>query len=177
MAADRSLIDVAKKEGRVNRYTTPIVDRFARPAAEAFGKKYGIHVDYVRADPIDIVLRLSNEGKAGISRRMSSTEPRPRRASRRRGQCSNGYRIPPRSAGTICRPRAWLGVGDFVIGSAQSEKNVRPDEGKHDIFQRSAGLRHARTPIDNLRPRFRLARNARAGQSEAGIGGYLGNVG
>ena len=65
LAADQALIDAAKKEGRVTWYTTQIVDQFARPAAEAFQKKYGIKVDYVRADPIDIVLRISNESKAG----------------------------------------------------------------------------------------------------------------
>ena len=65
MAADQSLIDAAKKEGHVTWYTTQIVDQLARPAAEAFEKKYGIHVDYVRADPIDIVLRVTSEAKAG----------------------------------------------------------------------------------------------------------------
>ena len=65
MAADQSLIDAAKKEGHVTWYTTQIVDQLARPAAEAFEKKYGIHVDYVRADPIDIVLRITTEAKAG----------------------------------------------------------------------------------------------------------------
>jgi iron(III) transport system substrate-binding protein len=65
VAADQSLIDAAKKEGHVTWYTTQIVDQLARPAAEAFEKKYGIHVDYVRADPIDIVLRVTSEAKAG----------------------------------------------------------------------------------------------------------------
>ncbi len=65
VAADQNLIDAAKKEGSVTWYTTQIVDQFARPAAEAFEKKYGIHVDYVRADPIDIVLRVTTEAKAG----------------------------------------------------------------------------------------------------------------
>ncbi|HWG04934.1 MAG TPA: extracellular solute-binding protein [Beijerinckiaceae bacterium] len=65
VAADQGLIDAAKKEGSVTWYTTQIVDQFARPAAEAFEKKYGIHVDYVRADPIDIVLRVTTEAKAG----------------------------------------------------------------------------------------------------------------
>ncbi|HWG04321.1 MAG TPA: hypothetical protein VG271_04840, partial [Beijerinckiaceae bacterium] len=64
-AADQALVDAAKKEGHVTWYTTLIVDQFARPAAAAFEKKYGIHVDYVRADPTDIALRIVNEGKAG----------------------------------------------------------------------------------------------------------------
>jgi iron(III) transport system substrate-binding protein len=36
-----------------------------RPAADAFQKKYGIRVDYVRADPGDIAIRVAAEGKAG----------------------------------------------------------------------------------------------------------------
>jgi len=64
-AADQALIDAAKKEGHVTWYTTLIVDQFARPAAEAFEKKYGIKVDYIRAGVTDIALRIVAEGKAG----------------------------------------------------------------------------------------------------------------
>jgi len=64
-AADAALIAAARKEGHVVWYTTLIINQFARPAAEAFEKKYGIKVDYVRADPTAIALRLVNESKAG----------------------------------------------------------------------------------------------------------------
>ena len=64
-AADRALVEAAQKEGQVTWYTTQIVDQFARPAAAAFERKYGIHVNYVRADTIDIILRISTEAKAG----------------------------------------------------------------------------------------------------------------
>jgi iron(III) transport system substrate-binding protein len=64
-AADQALIDAAKKEGRVTWYTSLIVDQFARPAAAAFEKKYGIEVEYTRADVSDIALRITNESKAG----------------------------------------------------------------------------------------------------------------
>ena len=65
LAQDAALVEAAKKEGRVTWYTTQIIDQFARPAAAAFEKKYGIKVDYNRADNNDVVLRLINEGKAG----------------------------------------------------------------------------------------------------------------
>ena len=65
LAADQSLIDAAKKEGTVTWYTTQIVNQFARPAADLFEKKYGVKVNYIRADAADIVLRVSNEAKAG----------------------------------------------------------------------------------------------------------------
>ncbi len=64
-AADDALIAAAQKEGHVTWYTTQIVDQFAAPAAKAFEKKYGIKVDYVRADPNSLVLRIWNEAKAG----------------------------------------------------------------------------------------------------------------
>ncbi len=64
-AADQSLVDAAKKEGAVTWYTTQIVNQFARPAAEIFEKKYGVKVNYARSDATDIILRVSNEAKAG----------------------------------------------------------------------------------------------------------------
>jgi ABC-type Fe3+ transport system substrate-binding protein len=64
-AADQALIDAAKKEGQVTWYTTFIVNQVSRPVAEAFQKKYGIKVNYVRANADDIVLRAENEAKAG----------------------------------------------------------------------------------------------------------------
>ena len=54
-----------QKEGSLTWYTTQIVDQFARPAALAFEKKYGIRVNYVRADPAEIVIRIGVEAKAG----------------------------------------------------------------------------------------------------------------
>jgi iron(III) transport system substrate-binding protein len=64
-AQDAALIAAAKKEGQLTWYTTQIVNQFARPAAEAFQKKYGIRVNYIRADSNEVTLRLRNEGKAG----------------------------------------------------------------------------------------------------------------
>lgn len=64
-AADDTLIAAAKKEGQLTWYTTQIVDQFAKPAAEAFQKKYGIRVAYIRSDSVDMTLRLISEGKAG----------------------------------------------------------------------------------------------------------------
>ena len=64
-AADQALIDAAKKEGTVTWYTTLIVNQMTRPVVDAFEKKYGIKVEYIRADSQDIVLRVQNEAKAG----------------------------------------------------------------------------------------------------------------
>jgi ABC-type Fe3+ transport system substrate-binding protein len=65
VAADQATIDAAKKEGSVTWYTTAIVDQFVRPMVDAFQKKYGVEVTYVRANAAEIALRVVNEGKAG----------------------------------------------------------------------------------------------------------------
>lgn len=64
-AADEALIQAAKKEGSVTWYTTLIVNQMARPAVDAFQKKYGIKVNYVRADTNVSIVRIQNEAQAG----------------------------------------------------------------------------------------------------------------
>jgi ABC-type Fe3+ transport system substrate-binding protein len=65
LAADQSLIDAAKREGRVTWYTTLVIDQFVRPLSEAFESKYGIKVEYVRSTSNEVILRITNEAKAG----------------------------------------------------------------------------------------------------------------
>ena len=67
-AADEALINAAKKEGQVVWYTTQIITQFVRPAAEAFQKKYGIKVNFLRGDSVETAVRLLNEGRAGKGR-------------------------------------------------------------------------------------------------------------
>ena len=64
-AADPALIAAAQKEGRVSWYTTQIVNQIVRPTASAFEKKYGIKVDFVRANAVELSLRVATEAKAG----------------------------------------------------------------------------------------------------------------
>ena len=63
-AADAALVEAAKKEGHVTWYTVQIVDQIVRPIVSGFERKYGIHVDYVRANSAQLAVRLSNEAKA-----------------------------------------------------------------------------------------------------------------
>ena len=64
-SADQALIDAAKKEGSVTWYTVQIVNQIVLPLAQAFEKKYGINVNYVRANSDEVVLRVVNEAAAG----------------------------------------------------------------------------------------------------------------
>ena len=64
-AADAALIEAAKKEGKVTWYTVQIVDQIVRPIIAGFQRKYGIQVEYVRANSIELAIRLSNEAKGG----------------------------------------------------------------------------------------------------------------
>lgn len=65
LALDQALIDAAKKEREVVWYTTLIVNQLARPMADAFEKRYGIKVRYVRANASDTALKIINEARAG----------------------------------------------------------------------------------------------------------------
>ena len=64
-AATAELIEAARREGSVTWYTTQTITQLVRPLAEAFQKKYGIRLDYVRANSVDVVMRVENEAKAG----------------------------------------------------------------------------------------------------------------
>ena len=63
--ASPDLIAKAKQEGRVVYYTDLIVDQIVRPLVEAFETKYGIKVDYSRADSQDNMLKILGEHQAG----------------------------------------------------------------------------------------------------------------
>jgi iron(III) transport system substrate-binding protein len=65
IAADDTMIAAAKKEGQVVWYTTQIINQLAQPAADAFAKKYGVKVSPIRSDTSEIVLRITNEARAG----------------------------------------------------------------------------------------------------------------
>jgi iron(III) transport system substrate-binding protein len=64
-AADAALIAAAQKEGHVTWYTTQITNQFGRPAMDAFQKRYGIRVSFIRADSIELAVRMVNEAQAG----------------------------------------------------------------------------------------------------------------
>ena len=64
-AADAALIAAAQREGEVTTwYTTQIVNQFGRPAMDAFQRRYGIRVNFVRADSVELAARLLSEVQA-----------------------------------------------------------------------------------------------------------------
>jgi len=64
-AADPALIAAAQKEGQVTWYTTQITNQIGRPTMDAFQKKYGVRVNFIRADSVELAVRMANEAKAG----------------------------------------------------------------------------------------------------------------
>src|ERR1700751_477494 len=65
-AADPTLIEAARKEGKVVWYTTLIVNQAIRPLKAAFEKKYpGIELQYARADETPTAAKILEEGVAG----------------------------------------------------------------------------------------------------------------
>jgi hypothetical protein len=64
-AAEPSLVDAAKQEGRLVWYTTLVVGQIVRPIIKAFEAKYpGIKVDFVPAPWQETSLRIINEARA-----------------------------------------------------------------------------------------------------------------
>ena len=61
---DPTVVEAAKKEGRVSLYTPLIVDQVVRPLAAAFREKYGIQVDFSRMDSNLVILKLLQEYRA-----------------------------------------------------------------------------------------------------------------
>jgi ABC-type Fe3+ transport system substrate-binding protein len=64
-AADAALIEAAKKEGQVVWYTTLVVNQIVRPLKEAFEKKYGVTLQFTRADDLVTAQKILAEGQAG----------------------------------------------------------------------------------------------------------------
>jgi ABC-type Fe3+ transport system substrate-binding protein len=63
---DPKLVEAAKKEGEVVWYTTLIVDQIVRPLIKSFQSYVpGIDVKYVRADGLQLAVRMTNEIRAG----------------------------------------------------------------------------------------------------------------
>ena len=64
-AADAALIAAAKQEKQVVWYTVQTIPQLVRPLVDAFEKKYGVAVNYVRANSSDVALRIEQEAKGG----------------------------------------------------------------------------------------------------------------
>jgi ABC-type Fe3+ transport system substrate-binding protein len=63
--ADPGLLAKAKAEGKLVYYTDLIIDQIVRPLVAAFEAKYGVKVEYSRADSQDTIIKLLGEHKAG----------------------------------------------------------------------------------------------------------------
>ena len=63
-----SLVAKAKQEGKVVFYTDMIIDQIVRPLVAGFEAKYGIKVEYARADSQANLLKIMGEHKAGAVR-------------------------------------------------------------------------------------------------------------
>ena len=120
-AADAALIAAAKKEGEVTWYTTQIITQFGRPAVDAFQKKYGIRVNCVRGDSVELAVRMLNEGQgrphAGRRVRRHRDRGRP---SRRPASPSSGCPTPPSDG------RRNIGIARAIGSPPTSTSTRRP---------------------------------------------------
>jgi iron(III) transport system substrate-binding protein len=63
---DPALLAAAQKEGEIVYYTTQIVDQIVRPLIKAFViSAPGVQIKYVRGNGTSLVVRLTNEARAG----------------------------------------------------------------------------------------------------------------
>ena len=126
LAADQALIDAARREGVVNWYTVQIVDQLARPAAAAFEKKYGVKADFVRGEPNEIVLRITNESKAGQIRADvfdgTTTAPLLKKAGlAMKWQPDSAKRLPPQY---LDREGYWTATNLYVLTAGYNTELV-----------------------------------------------------
>ena len=129
-AQDEQLVARAKAEGRILWYTAQIVDQLARPTAQAFEKKYGIRVEYVRADSSVIALRIANEAKAGRNVADvfdgSSTVP----YLKKEGLVAqwvppSASRLPDRY---VDKEKYWVAINEFVFTPAFNSTLIKANE-------------------------------------------------
>lgn len=59
------LVAKAKAEGKLVYYTDLIIDQIVRPMVTAFEAKYGVKVEYSRADSQDTIIKVLGEHRAG----------------------------------------------------------------------------------------------------------------
>ena len=164
-AADQALIDAAKKEGAVTWYTTLIVNQMARPAVEAFEKKYGIKVEYIRAESQDIVLRVRNEAQAGKVRADIfdgiTGAPLFKRENLLEKWLPDAARTLP--ADYVDRDGYWTGASLYLQTYSYNTDLVRREDAP-------------RTLDDLLAPKWKGQMAIGGSTSTTGIGGFVGHV-
>ena len=164
-AADQALIDAAKKEGSVTWYTTLIVNQMARPATDAFEKKYGIKVNYVRNDSTDIMLRVLNEAKTGkvladIYDGVSGVGVYRRENLLEQWRPDAVKILPP---AYYDKEGYWTGVSLYLQSFSYNTDNVKKGT-------------EPKTLDDLLDPKWKGQMAIGASQSSTGVGGFVGHV-
>ena len=124
---DPKLLEAATKEGEVVLYTTHIVDQIVRPLIKAFqGYAPGVQVKYVRADGLALVVRLTNESRAGRVQADAWSMVDGVGALLQSGIAAP-YEIPNASglpAGLVDRDRRWVATNTGVRSAAYNTQIV-----------------------------------------------------
>jgi len=103
-------LDRGCPEGRAGDLVhDPDRHQFGRPAMDAFQKRYGIRVNFVRADSIELAARMLNEAQAGRPQADVFDGTRRRPPSREPASPSSGCPIAPGSGQGILGFRGILG--------------------------------------------------------------------
>jgi ABC-type Fe3+ transport system substrate-binding protein len=129
-AADAALIEAAKKEGSAVWYTTQIIDPLVLAVAAGFQKKYGVKLDYVRANSNEIALRLIEEGKAGSVKADVYDGTTTAEVLKKAGLALKWL---PDSAKTYTAEHRdpdgyWVATNDYLITAAFNTNMIKPGE-------------------------------------------------
>jgi ABC-type Fe3+ transport system, periplasmic component len=160
----QDVIDAARAEGEVVWYTDLIVDQLVRPMVEAFQDTYGVQVSYVRGDSQDIVLRVTNEYRAGNVIADICTMTSEIHILRQAGAIE-AYEVPNASAlpdQYRDADRFWMATNRYVLTPAVNTDLVAEDE-------------RPRSYQDLLDPRWQ-GRIAWKPNDMSGAPGFIGNV-
>jgi iron(III) transport system substrate-binding protein len=164
-AADQALIDAAKKDGEVTWYTSLIINQTAKPLADAFEKKYGIKVNYIRHNSTDLVVRLLTEAKAGSVQAdlFDGTSGSP---ALERANIVNKW-LPDVAAKWPAEyhdPEGyWMAASLFVITFGYNKDQVKASEAPQTLE-------------DLLKPRWKGKLAISSSPSTPGVGGFVGFV-
>jgi iron(III) transport system substrate-binding protein len=164
-AADQALIDAAKKEGELTWYTSLIINQAVKPMAEAFEKKYGIKVNYVRYDSTDLVVKIMNEAQAGkiYADVFDGTSGSP---ALKRANALNKW-LPDAAANmppAYHDPEGyWTAATLFVIAFGYNTDQVKKEDAPQSLE-------------DLLNPRWKGKLSISSSPSSPGVGGFIGFV-
>jgi ABC-type Fe3+ transport system substrate-binding protein len=132
---DPKLLAAAQKEGEVVFYTTQIVDQILRPLIKAFASVApGVQVKYVRADGLGLVVRMTNEARAGRVQAdmwcmVDGVQALLRGGLTTEFEVASAKGLP---AGLVDPNKRWIALNTGVRSAAYNTQLIPPEQAPHN---------------------------------------------